>query len=125
MRISDCHFVGFFFFKQKTAYEIRISDWSSDVCSSDLSLHAYFLRGGDEDHPIDFRVEADMDGGSFSNRRVIASQNDKPLLNLVASFQRIEEGLHHQAAMPQIPLPEDLPDQIGSASCRERVFQYG
>src|SRR3546814_5791579 len=31
---------GFFFFKQKTAYEMRISDWSSDVCSSDLSKHA-------------------------------------------------------------------------------------
>src|SRR3546814_3426249 len=29
-------FVSFFFFKQKTAYEMRISDWSSDVCSSDL-----------------------------------------------------------------------------------------
>src|SRR3546814_9079121 len=29
----------FFFFKQKTAYEMRISDWSSDVCSSDLSTH--------------------------------------------------------------------------------------
>src|SRR3546814_7393183 len=29
--------VLFFFFKQKTAYELRISDWSSDVCSSDLS----------------------------------------------------------------------------------------
>src|SRR3546814_1341592 len=29
--------VFFFFFKQKTAYEMRISDWSSDVCSSDLS----------------------------------------------------------------------------------------
>src|SRR3546814_2439460 len=28
----------FFFFKQKTAYEMRISDWSSDVCSSDLTL---------------------------------------------------------------------------------------
>src|SRR3546814_9489471 len=28
----------FFFFKQKTAYEMRISDWSSDVCSSDLCL---------------------------------------------------------------------------------------
>src|SRR3546814_9923451 len=28
----------FFFFKQKTAYEMRISDWSSDVCSSDLSV---------------------------------------------------------------------------------------
>src|SRR3546814_2932229 len=32
----DCVF--FFFFKQKTAYEMRISDWSSDVCSSDLSV---------------------------------------------------------------------------------------
>src|SRR3546814_247017 len=30
----------FFFFKQKTAYEMRISDWSSDVCSSDLGLDA-------------------------------------------------------------------------------------
>src|SRR3546814_2098139 len=29
-------FIRFFFFKQKTAYEMRISDWSSDVCSSDL-----------------------------------------------------------------------------------------
>src|SRR3546814_5004781 len=32
----DCSIVYFFFFKQKTAYEMRISDWSSDVCSSDL-----------------------------------------------------------------------------------------
>src|SRR3546814_8562220 len=32
-------FLFFFFFKQKTAYEMRISDWSSDVCSSDLALH--------------------------------------------------------------------------------------
>src|SRR3546814_10201320 len=31
-----CVFCFFFFFKQKTAYEMRISDWSSDVCSSDL-----------------------------------------------------------------------------------------
>src|SRR3546814_8546394 len=30
------HYIVFFFFKQKTAYEMRISDWSSDVCSSDL-----------------------------------------------------------------------------------------
>src|SRR3546814_7395928 len=32
----------FFFFKQKTAYEMRISDWSSDVCSSDLYLAEHF-----------------------------------------------------------------------------------
>src|SRR3546814_4894881 len=37
-------FVVFFFFKQKTAYELRISDWSSDVCSSDLPLQ-YFAHG--------------------------------------------------------------------------------
>src|SRR3546814_18429786 len=34
-------FVLFFFFKQKTAYEMRISDWSSDVCSSDLGPRIY------------------------------------------------------------------------------------
>src|SRR3546814_7908375 len=34
----------FFFFKQKTAYEMRISDWSSDVCSSDLAPIAFRLR---------------------------------------------------------------------------------
>ena len=50
------------------------------------SLHAYFLRGGSEDHEIDFKVERDMDGGSFSNRRVVASQLGKPILNMLASF---------------------------------------
>src|SRR3546814_20088924 len=35
----------FFFFKQKTAYEMRISDWSSDVCSSDLASGETALRG--------------------------------------------------------------------------------
>src|SRR3546814_2898563 len=43
----------FFFFKQKTAYEMRISDWSSDVCSSDLNTdnpHVHLLvRGRDQD----------------------------------------------------------------------------
>src|SRR3546814_10466292 len=38
-----------FFFKQKTAYEMRISDWSSDVCSSDLENHRQ--RGGFERYP--------------------------------------------------------------------------
>src|SRR3546814_14166223 len=35
-----------FFFKQKTAYEMRISDWSSDVCSSDLQQRPQFGNGG-------------------------------------------------------------------------------
>src|SRR3546814_3331369 len=36
---GTCMLSVFFFFKQKTAYEMRISDWSSDVCSSDLDPH--------------------------------------------------------------------------------------
>src|SRR3546814_2907102 len=36
--VCGCALVFFFFFKQKTAYEMRISDWSSDVCSSDLKV---------------------------------------------------------------------------------------
>src|SRR3546814_17977043 len=43
MRICDCFFV--FFFKKKTAYELRISDWSSDVCSSDLPVHMLVAPG--------------------------------------------------------------------------------
>src|SRR3546814_2175782 len=40
------HCVIFFFFKQKTAYEVRISDWSSDVCSSDLDRGLVIVRLG-------------------------------------------------------------------------------
>ena len=40
-----CVFVLFFFFKQKTAYEIGTGDWSSDVCSSDLVVPMVFCLG--------------------------------------------------------------------------------
>src|SRR3546814_8889905 len=45
---SVCAAIVSFFFKQKTAYEMRISDWSSDVCSSDLSGPAWACR---QSHP--------------------------------------------------------------------------
>src|SRR3546814_9194771 len=47
--------VVFFFFKQKTAYEMRISDWSSDVCSSDL---LDFRRGAAVQHLPEAQVAA-------------------------------------------------------------------
>lgn len=73
------------------------------------SLHAYFLRPGSDEHPIDFRVKRDLDGRSFSNRRVVASQRGEPILNLTASFHSPQDGLHHQAAiMPDVPQPEEL-----------------
>lgn len=72
------------------------------------SLHAYFLRPGNDDLPIEYRVKRDLDGRSFSNRRVVASQDGKPILNLTASFQIPVEGPHHQdPEMPDVPGPED------------------
>lgn len=73
------------------------------------SLHAYFLRGGEEGPPIDYSVAADFDGRSFANRRVVASQGGTPILNLTASFQLPEDGLaHDHYAMPEVAPPEDL-----------------
>jgi len=73
------------------------------------SLHAYFLRGGSEDHDIEYRVERGFDGGSFANRRVVALQEDRQILACSVSFQRREDGPHHQAAaMPEAPPPEEL-----------------
>src|SRR3546814_2596404 len=50
----------FFFFKQKTAYEMRISDWSSDVCSSDLKVYVGFDLGGAD--PVRRAGERSMTG---------------------------------------------------------------
>jgi acyl-CoA thioesterase-2 len=75
------------------------------------SLHAYFMRAGDENYEITFRVERDFDGGSFSTRRIIALQQDRPILTMTASFQKLEQGLHHQDPMPDVPPPEELKDE--------------
>jgi acyl-CoA thioesterase-2 len=78
------------------------------------SLHAYFLRGGREGAPIEYRIARDFDGKSFANRRVVASQESEdgiavPILNLTASFQLPEEGLeHNDSPMPDVPGPDDL-----------------
>lgn len=80
------------------------------------SLHAYFLRAGDEAKPIIFRVTRDFDGGSFSNRRVVALQGGVPILNMTASFHRREQGVEHHASMPDLPPPEEL-----ESDARERT----
>lgn len=76
------------------------------------SLHAYFMRAGDGMSPIIYRVVRDFEGKSFATRRVIATQKGEPILNLAASFQLIEEGLHHQDELPDVPPPEDLLSDI-------------
>jgi len=74
------------------------------------SLHAYFLRRGDMDAPIIYEVDRARDGGSFSNRRVVAIQHGRPIFNLAASFQNPESGLDHQSDMPDVPGPDGLKD---------------
>ena len=74
------------------------------------SLHSYFLRRGDFTAPIVYQVDRSLDGHSFSNRRVVAIQHGEQIFNMTASFQVAEDGFDHQAAMPQVPPPESLPD---------------
>ena len=93
------------------------------------SLHAYFLRGGREGAPIEYRIERDFDGRSFANRRVVASQEGEdgtavPILNFTASFQQPEEGLEHlDSPMPDVARPDDLRPDI--ALRREIADQWG
>ena len=74
------------------------------------SLHAYFLRRGDIAAPIVYQVDHARNGLSFSNRRIVAIQHGKQIFNMTASFQIPEDGLEHQAAMPEVPGPEGLAD---------------
>src|SRR3546814_4085038 len=89
---------GFFFFKQKTAYEMRISDWSSDVCSSDLYGVTFDL------------VERDDKGEPETGARLIQELLNQEQVDVV--FGPSLSGVALQVA------------QIGRASCRERVCQY-
>src|SRR3546814_13613476 len=83
----------FFFFKQKTAYEMRISDWSSDVCSSDLLDH----RG--------LRPFANL-----VLNRYLQQRDEVAALALLPLFLSARAAVRAQ--------------EIGRASCRERVCQY-
>ena len=73
------------------------------------SMHGYFLRPGDGGVPIEFVVENLRDGRSYSARRVLACQHDRPIATMSASFQVTEQGLDHQDEMPDVTPPEELP----------------
>src|SRR3546814_1350756 len=90
-----------FFFKQKTAYEMRISDWSSDVCSSDLPELRIQPGAGSEAAAI---MPDTLDALIERNtRRLTAYQNKRYAKRYTQAVEKI---------------------QIGRASCRERVCQY-
>src|SRR3546814_3104894 len=62
--ISTRFYSSFFFFKQKTAYEMRISDWSSDVCSSDLLVEGKGRLAGARIVRDGYQVMLISDGGT-------------------------------------------------------------
>jgi len=72
------------------------------------SLHAYFLRAGDIQHPIVYEVDVTRDGGAFSVRRVTAVQHGQVIFFAAVSFQRDETGVEHQLPVPDVPRPEEL-----------------
>src|SRR3546814_2337422 len=90
--------VMFFFFKQKTAYEMRIRDWSSDVCSSDLATL----------HEISAHLRPDVPSESGLVRYLPRWFNHGELKFNPAVLSVVSEWLR----------------EIGRASCRERVCQY-
>src|SRR3546814_2045466 len=91
--------VFFFFFKQKTAYEMRISDWSSDVCSSDLGTQE--------------TLRATPPSTRCARRRQLRS---------LWSVYRPPTAPTPLRLIPT--LPSTRPREIGRAACRERVGEY-
>jgi acyl-CoA thioesterase-2 len=75
------------------------------------SLHAYFLLPGDPEVPIIYEVDRIRDGKSFTTRRVIAIQHGHPIFSMSVSFHADEPGFDHQAKMPDVPKPDQLPGE--------------
>ena len=75
------------------------------------SMHAYFLLPGDPKVPIIYEVDRIRDGRSFTTRRVVAIQHGQAIFSMSVSFHVDEPSLTHQAPMPEVPPPEQLPNE--------------
>lgn len=113
--------IGRVFGGQVIAQALQAAQRSTAMPRTAHSLHAYFMRPGDEQYPIIYRVVRDFEGRSFATRRVIAMQRGQPILNMAASFQIPEGGFHHQDRMPDVPGPESLESE---AAIRERESRH-
>ena len=76
------------------------------------SLHGYFLLPGDMKAPVIYSVDRIRDGKSFSTRQITAIQHGKSIFIMTASFQIGEAGVEHQATMPDVPPPDNLPSTL-------------
>src|SRR3546814_4103716 len=108
----------FFFFKQKTAYEMRISDWSSDVCSSDLYCGSLAASG-----QIVHALPREADPVRSPENAVIGRPDSRqePHLSIVAD---LPAPPHHRAGCGVSGSWKISTNPIGRASCRDRGCQY-
>src|SRR3546814_19897624 len=104
---------------------MRISDWSSDVCSSDLDRStAYRSAYGAT------REFAALDGGKqehctrYSERRIVLRQDERSGWKCCSAGRSLYDPETSKSGRDRDPQPEDQSAEIGRASCRERVCQY-
>src|SRR3546814_9922321 len=117
-----------FVFKQKTAYEMRISDWSSDVCSSDLGRPAARQDGRAAARGIGGAVEHRFDHFDAVRRR---DRRGERFGGEIADIM-VGETIAPRPAAGEVEQGKAFAEQqfarlvgkIGRASCRERVCQY-
>src|SRR3546814_2864012 len=132
-----CFYSCLFFFKQKTAYELRISDWSSDVCSSDLVQHVE--RGEERRRAVALVVVGHGAGAALLHGQAGLGAVERLDLALLVDRQhhgvgrRIDiqaddgrELLGEGRVVRQLEVPPEVRAEAesGRASCRERVWQY-
>jgi acyl-CoA thioesterase-2 len=103
---------------QIVAQALRAAALTVDPAFRVHSLHAYFIRKGDQEEPIRFEVDRLRNGRSFVTRGVVARQAAGAILNLSASFQVGEEAVAVQTAVP--PEAQD-PDGIED-TCWSDIF---
>ncbi len=76
------------------------------------ALHALFVGSGERGAPFEVHVERMRDGGSFASRRVEVRQGEQLLLAGYTSHHDGDDGPAYQRAMPDVPPPETLEDQV-------------
>src|SRR3546814_12304552 len=132
LEIFMCRFFGLllvcFFCKQKTAYEMRISDWSPDVCSSDLLERADAGIVGLQPVVAEVAVllvlhhQLLVDDGGDGGGQAVQHQSRRIGLVGLDDQRRVVDRLDLVA--PVVGGEADMRQEIGRASCRERVCQY-
>ena len=100
---------GRIFGGQVLAQAVIAAERTTDEDRVPHSMHGYFLRPGDASRGLTLSVDRIHDGRSFSTRRSQAFQNGVPIFSMIASFEREDAGLDHQAPAPlDIAPPEEL-----------------